>query len=799
MNEFIIAGAASRKSTSWVNSSVTWEEFTKTLSNPIRTPESYKAYLSMPKSEQNELKDVGGFVGGKLSGSRRLNSSVVSRTLITLDLDNMELGDDKKVIEILDSLGFRYCTYSTRKHCERYPRLRVIFPLEEELSSDEYEPACRAIAENFGLMKYADPTTFEVARLMFYPSASSNGDFLFKQGEGVCINGTKVLDDFYDDWRDVSKWPSIPGHEVKRITSISKQQNPLEKKGIVGAFCRCYDIHHAISHFLPNLYTEAGADRYTYIGGSTYGGAVVYDDNFLYSHHATDVCSGELVNSFDLVRLHRFGELDEDSKPDTPINRLPSYLAMCELASSDDLVKVEVVRERAVDLDKVFDSSDVDDVDDDRWLQNLDVSRKGEVVNSLSNLILILRNDKNLKGKVALDEFANMGMVLGSLAWDKNTDQRMWSDVDDASLHLYLESTYGITPQDNKIEKVLAIVSHENRYNSVKDYLLSLEWDGVDRISSLFTDYLGAEPSAYASEVAIKTLAAAVGRAIDGGVKWDYMPILYGAQGIGKSTFLRILGRNWFSDSLTNFEGKEASEMIQGTWINELGELTVLNRSETNAVKQFLSKQDDIYRVPYGKRTERFPRRCVFFGTTNNSGFLKDVTGNRRFWPIDCGIVEPSKSIFDDLEKEVDQVWAQAVELYLDKEPLHLSKGVLPMSVEKQEVHRDVDSREGIVIEYLDTPVPINWYDMDIDVRLQYLAGRLECGDVETFVRDEISTIEIFVEAFNQSRDRMKRKDSYEINAILDALPNWTRTDKRVRLGKFYGQQRVFKRIKGQV
>lgn len=795
MNDFIIASAAGRKSTEWINSEISWGDFTNRLSKPIRTPESFKAYLSMPKSEQNELKDVGGFVGGKTADGRRKNSSISARSLITLDLDNMKLGDDKQVIDIVDSSGYSYCIYSTRKHCGRNPRLRVIFLLEEEVVSDEYEPLCRAVAEDFGLMKFADPTTFEVARLMFYPSVSSDSEFLFKCGGTKSLNGGKFLQDFYADWRDVSSWPTIPGHEVKRITGLAKQQNPLEKKGIIGAFCRCYDIHQAISHFLSELYSDAGDDRYTYIGGSTYAGAVVYDDVFLYSHHATDPCSGELVNSFDLVRLHRFSDLDADSKPDTPVNRLPSYLAMCELASSDKNVKAEILRDRAVDLVDIFETDTPADVSDDKWLESLEVSSKGLVVNSLSNLILILRNDPAIKDKVALDGFANMGMVLGSLPWNDSTEHRMWSDVDDASLHLYLEATYGITPQDNKVEKVLSIVSHENRYNSVKDYLLNLEWDRKDRLTTLFKDYLGAEQSNYAKEVAHKTFAAAVGRAIDGGVKWDYMPILYGAQGIGKSTFLRLLGRKWFSDSLTHFEGKEASEMIQGTWINELGELTVLNRSETNAVKQFLSKQDDIYRVPYGKRTERFPRRCVFFGTTNNSGFLKDVTGNRRFWPIDCGLVEPTKSVFDGLEDDVDQIWAQAVELYLDNEPLHLSKGVLPESVEHQEVHRDVDSREGVVIEYLDTPVPINWYDMDIDVRLQYLSGRLDTGGVETFIRDEISAIEIFVEAFNQSRDRMRRKDSYEINSILDAIPGWVRSDKKVRLGRFYGQQRVFKRL----
>ena len=141
-----------------------------------------------------------------------------------------------------------------------------------------------------------------------------------------------------------------------------------------------------------------------------------------------------------------------------------------------------------------------------------------------------------------------------------------------------------------------------------------------------------------------KSLCAAVARAVIGAVKYDYMPIFTGPQGIGKSTFLSILGKEWFSDSLTSFEGKESAELIQGTWINEVGELTAMTKQETNAVKQFLSKTDDIYRAAYGRRTNKYPRRCVFFGTSNEEEFLKDMTGNRRFWPVDVG-VHPDEKI----------------------------------------------------------------------------------------------------------------------------------------------------------
>lgn len=185
----------------------------------------------------------------------------------------------------------------------------------------------------------------------------------------------------------------------------------------------------------------------------------------------------------------------------------------------------------------------------------------------------------------------------------------------------------------------------------MKRYLQGLKWDGTKRLDTLLSEYLGAEDTAYTRAVMRKSLCAAVGRAVAGGIKYDYMPIFTGPQGIGKSTFLRILGKEWFSDSLTTFEGKEAAELIQGTWINEIGELSAFTKQETQVIKQFLSKTDDIYRAAYGRRTDKYPRRCVFFGTSNDGEFLKDVTGNRRFWPVDVGVHPAKKSVWNQLHQ----------------------------------------------------------------------------------------------------------------------------------------------------
>lgn len=355
-----------------------------------------------------------------------------------------------------------------------------------------------------------------------------------------------------------------------------------------------------------------------------------------------------------------------------------------------------------------------------------------------------------------------------------------------------METYYGITARD-KLDDALAIVGGQNMINDVKRYLKSLKWDGVKRVDALLSVYLGAEDTAYTRAVMRKSLCAAVARAIEGGVKYDYMPIFTGPQGIGKSTFLAMLGKEWFSDSLTSFEGKEAAELIQGTWINEVGELTAMTKQETSAVKQFLSKREDIYRAAYGRRTERHPRRCVFFGTSNDREFLKDTTGNRRFWPVDVGVHPAKKSIWNDLPGDVDQIWAEAYMYWALGEQLHLTKDIEDMAYEQQESHRETSGKEGLISEYLDKLVPKNWDQMDIPARKMFLAGG-GVGDVELVPREKTCAVEIWVECFGGEPKYLKRVDSTEINNILSGLKGWKR-NKNVRRYGPYGTQKGFERM----
>jgi len=796
--QITISTAGSRKATYWPASTLMWSDLINRLQTPVRGTETLAEYMAMPKSQQDDLKDVGGFVAGSFKGNRRKPENVIGRDVITLDLDNIPAGGTADTLCRLDGLGCAYAVYSTRKHSEAKPRLRVLIPLSRTATADEYEPIARMLGQIIGIT-LCDPSTFQASRLMYWPSCSADSQYVFTYGDKPFLDTDGILA-MYSDWRNIAEWPEVPGTQVNHKRIAAKQGNPLEKPGIVGAFCKVYNIYQVMDKFLPGIYAPCNTpDRFTYTGGSTSGGAIIYDGGlFLYSHHATDPAGGRLVNSFDLVRLHLYSDMDDEAAPGTPTNKLPSYTAMCQLAVSDQAVAAILNQER-------YDKATADfggelatvksDVNDVNWMQLLSIHpTTGRPEKTVDNILIILENDPRLKGKIAFDEFANRGLALGALPWNAYDGRRAWTDVDDAGLRHYLEKVYGITGKD-RVFDATALCAHKHSINDVQDYLTSLQWDGVRRLDTLLIDYLGANDTPYTRAVIRKSLVAAVARAMTPGCKYDYMPILVGPQGLGKSTFLRLLGRRWYSDSLQTFEGKEASEMLQGTWLNEIGELTGLSKAETNAVKQFLSRTEDIYREPYGRRTSVYPRRCVFFGTTNDSEFLRDRTGNRRFWPVDVGLNPPTKDVFNRLPYEVDQIWAEAFCLWQLGEPLYLPKDIEAEAKREQDSHMESNIREGLIREFIERPVPVDWDKRTLAERRLYWASEFGRVDVETRERDRVCAIEIWCECLSGDPKYMRQMDTREINAIIENIPGWIRSRNGIRFGRAYGLQRGYIKV----
>ena len=784
-----ISIGTNRDSLIWNPSAMTWSELVERLKVPLVGTESHVAYLRMSKPQQDKLKDVGGFLGGTLRRRRRKINEVTGRDLVTLDLDAIPAGGTDDVLFDVDVLGCAACVYSTRKHDADHPRLRVILPLSRTAMSEEYEPAARKVAEKLGIEK-CDPTCFRLNQMMYWPNVSCDSEYIYEVYDKPMLDLDAVLGE-YGDWRDARQWPQLPGDNASNRERGRKLQDPLEKQGPVGAFCRCYSITRAMDELIPGVYTPTDdPNRYTYANGSTAGGAIVYDDKWLYSHHATDPCSGQEVNAWDLVRLHRFGSLDEDAKEGTPVNRLPSYAAMQELALGLDDVKRDLIGQRASAEDDF--ATPIEDTD---WTAKLALDKNGRTRLTARNLALIFHNDPALKDKFGFNAFRYAVTAEGPLPWNTRSPcPRDWTDADDASLRNFFDLRYGLTGS-GKIADMFTQVSHERITDDVRDYLEGLEWDGVPRVDTLLVRYLKADDTPYTRAVTRKTLAAAVARTMEPGCKFDNVLTLIGAQGIAKSMFVDILGGQWYNDSIQAFGGKEAQEQLRGSWLVEIPEVDRFSTKFDSAViKQFITRRDDNFRESYGHRTASHPRRCVFIATTNNPEFLVDATGNRRWWVVQCRATAEDRG--DDmrtLRLDRDQVWAEAVALWRVGEALELDGALAADALALQESAQAEDSWRGMIAEWLERRIPKDWAQRDLESRRLWWANEFgRDDDAELTERLTVCVAEVWCELLGKDKSDLDLVKSRRIGNIIRALGGWEPVGVRPTLA--YGGQKMFQR-----
>ncbi|CEQ11354.1 virulence-associated protein e [[Clostridium] sordellii] len=795
-----IAIGRSRKEINYVNKSISYLDFINNyLKDTKYTKENYKEYINFSKDIQDNIKDVGGFVGGFLKDGKRRKDTVINRSLVTLDAD---FAYENMIEDIEKNCDFAMCIYTTHKHTKENPRFRIVIPLSDKVDPIEYEAIARKLAFNIGI-DYFDDTTYSPSRLMYFPSTSKDRDYVFKIIDKAWLNPKDILNS-YENYKDESSWPfsSRTKKKVINYNINTPKENPRLKEGIIGAFCRVYNVFDVIEKYLSNIYKKGDSDyRYTYINGSSSNGLIIYENgDFAYSHHSTDVCLDKLCNSFDLLRLHKFSNLDEKVSVDTPINKLPSYINMIEFISKDEKVILELgnskLKQAKEDFKDLYNLNE--DNNENIWITKLEVDKKGMYKASNKNIVTILENDINLKGKIAYNLFSNRTMVKGDLPWRSVSDKvrgDIWQDSDDANLRVYIDITYGIVAP-YKINDGLAIIEKKNKYHPIIDYLNSNTWDKVSRVDTLMIDYLGAEDCEYTRNVTRKMLVAAVSRVFNPGIKFDYMLVLVGRQGIGKSYIINLLGREWYSDSLNTVYGKEAYEQLQNAWILEMAELSATKKADAEAIKHFISKTEDSYRQAYGRRVDTFKRQCVFFGTTNENEFLKDRTGNRRYWPLMVGVNKPLKNLFKDLNKnEINQIWAEALYLYKCGEKLILEGEVEREANLKQEQHLESNSKEGMIREFLNMKLPKSWDKMDVFERRIYIGEGDGLREEGCIIRDKVCSAEIWVELFGGDMKMFYKGNAREINDILRKIDGWSALKNgagKLRFGKIYGVQRAF-------
>lgn len=793
METYSISTGRSRLEQEWKVKQVTWESITQRLSQVRRTAETIKEYQAMSRTDKGKLKDVGGFVGGTIEGGQRKAGNIVSRSLVTLDID-FGTADTLGIVEDMMA-GTAWCLYSTHSHSSATPRYRLIVPLSRNVTPDEYIPIARRLAETIGIDIF-DDSTYQPERLMYWPSAAQDGEFVFRSGDGEPADVENILAS-YTDWRDVSEWPV--SKRVQRLAQShgNKQEDPTLKPGIIGAFCRAYSISEAIETFLPDVYEPTSKeDRYTFIGGTTEAGAVVYEDKYLYSHHGTDPCCEREVNAFDLVRIHKYGHLDAQSVQDTPVNKLPSFVEMERFAREDRKVNGVIVREKLASLDSDFaDVGKMDEDSDDSWKELLKVGKNG-LLATPANYSLLLRNDPGLRDAVRHDSFRGRNVLTRDLPWRKKESNPFWENSDDANLIGYVSRCYGGSAITKTVllDEWDAVIS-QNSFHPVRDFLNSLpEWDGISRLDTLLVDYLGATDCALTRAMTRKHFTAAVARIFEPGIKYDYVLTLTGPEGVGKSTLIKSLAGEWFDDSFStgSIGDKEAMEHVQGRWCIEMGELKDYKKSTVEAFKAFISKQEDAYRPAYGRKTEIYRRQCVFFATTNERAFLKGDTGNRRFWAVEVMDDLPQKDVFNIDEATRQQIWAEAVKRYRDHEPLFLDPSMEREARIRQQEHNEIttDERIGIIDAGLRRHLPTTWWSLNRQQRRDFYKGAY-MDDNEPYLRREtICVAEVQEEFFGAQADRYKNR---EIAQILRGMGLEEIGVTRNKDDREYGVQRRFK------
>ena len=779
MRDLGIAYGASRQALKWSNKTISFENLKERLKHTLRTPESAEEYAKMSKADRDQAKDHGGFVAGVLIGGRRKVDTVESRSMVSLDGDRID-------VAFLDGfeehMPYAAALYTTHSSTEEKPRVRIIIPMTRDTSPEEFAAVSRYLAQMLGI-DYFDECSYLPNQLMYWPSTPANGSFVYKETEGPWLNPDDILT-AHPEWTDPTRLPTSSRESQAAVTAGKKQQDPLTKDGVVGLFNRVYyPIQNALETFLGDVYEPTASDqRWHLIESSSMAGVEIKEDKFVYSHHAKDPAYLKLCNAFDIVRIHRFGDLDDKA----------SFKEMRKFAMSLDEVKMRAAEERLQEAGAYFE----DPADDDSWKARLVYEpRTLKLENSLHNIQLILENDPLLRD-IVFNQLADGMEITGQVPWKHPA--KFWRDQDDAQLISYVDSHYGSFSARN-YEIAVTKVTDDRSYHPIREMFEALPpWDGVHRVDTLLIDYLGAQDNSYVRAVTRKALCAAYDRVFNPGIKYDYMIVLNGDQGIGKSTLIAKLGMEWFSDSLSlsDMNDKTAAEKLQGYWILEIGELAGMKKADIDKVKAFVSRQDDKYRASFGRRVTPHLRQCIFFGTTNTeNGYLRDITGNRRFWNVKVtgnGKYQPW-----DLDAEtIQMIWAEAMVLAKAGEPLYLPPELEAMAKEEQVLAMEHDEREGVVAEYLDTLLPENWDELNVYQRREFIRDTEDPTRPRGTVRREaVSNIEIWCECFGKNKEDLRPQDSYNISAIMVRMRGWQKTADRPYL-PIYGRQRVYVRDK---
>lgn len=755
MRDFDIVTAPHRDSLHWEASRVSWEDVLAWVRKPgkIKAAGNYLFGTLRPTTVEHQDQPC--------TALHRRKDAVLSRSMLTLDVDHPEPDFADRVELLFPYAALMHNTYSSTPD---EPRYRLLVPTDRDLAPDEYQVATAALISQLGEGQF-DPGTTQPERYMFKP-ATQNPDWFHYQ---VIDSDVLVVDELLVDFEeDLSVQPLPAPNRTKR--------DPFEIAGVIGSFNKAYAEWDLLIEVYDLPYTKVSDDRYQLVGARSQAGMgpIQGTEGFVYSHHSNDPAFGKTCSAFDLVRLHRFGDLDEGTSSDTPVNKLPSHLKMVELATADHRAIAEMV------------GADFDADSNDWRLRFQRGPRTQKILDVMSNWDLIVDNDP-VFNVLCYNEMTKSVEAHADLPWRAVGPERVIATTDRSEYAFHIEREYNFRPNRLMLDGLIDSHAKKRLVHPLREYLENLVWDGIPRVETCLP---GVADSAYNRLVARKSLTAAVARVFKPGCKWDHTLVLYGEEGIGKSWWIDKIARG-YSAPLGNPTQKDTLLTLLRSWIMISDEGHSLRKDESDVQKDFLTRTSDVFRLPYDRETLVHPRHSVIWSTTNDETILRRQEGNRRFLIVHC----QDRVDFDSMTDEyIDQLWAEAVYLYRAGEQLFL--GDLESSSASAERERFVeeDALGGLIQEYLDTLVPEDWWARSPESRKRWLFDRaagFEPPGTEQ-IQKTCST-QIWVEALAMKIGEHRRSNLLDITNALNRLEGWESLTKQHRLPG-YGPQLIFVR-----
>lgn len=838
-----------------IEQKVSYELMYKTFKERVvRTKETHEEYLKGDAEFRQKCKDKGAFIMGTATLNQRFSHSILTRNMITLDLDYCPpniFDIIKNKIEVEKKLQFRFFIYSTHSHTPKKPRLRMIVPLREDITPEKYEPIGLTIANELGL-EFFDATTFQANRIMFYPSVSIDGEYFCEQyNEELSDADPEVLLSSYMDYNNIEEWLRPHWIEGKKREALEKgnlksRDSTKTKYRIVNAFNTEYSITDAIDTFLQHVYKKERNGRYTYINGTSYGGLVIINPQYAFSHHANDIAQGRLRHAFDLVSIHMFGQQNyEDDK--YGYSGTSTFAKMTEFininlpnvvrhlpAVAKSQEEYEKMQKETSELEKNNDEEKNNNEeptpptptplpDETKWLAELERNKSGKILATADNVRLIFENDPKLKDLFFFDTLKGSICFSRAPYWDTDkVEGESITDGDDIHIRTHFRRPPYRIEGKELIYDELFVVAYKKRINYIKKFISDLpEWDGIPRCETLFVKLFAVDDDAFTREATKKWLVGHIARILKPGTKFDYSILLIGAVGIGKSVFGKSLAtpywngdltqidnqRNSFMDSELPIGSKEGYDLIRGKTIVEIAEFDkYIKKYEQATLKAFMTSTTDQYREFYGKRAIEVKRSCVFLATTNSFSAIKDPENERRLMPFISRLPMHHANIYNKEmwnEEIRNQVLAEALHYYNIGYPFSapFNQKLSKMWALKNSGSSVENEALPDVEEYVNNLFPDRFFltnqtieELRINWRDRY-AHNPNYKPTNRFLRNSFSVKEIWAIAMRENRTQIDYHIRQQIEQSFRKLGFERDSSCRERQG-ILGQQYVWRRTK---